>query len=39
MAPYFCRCSSSRVRALVMIRLMSRTEFISFFSIASFSGS
>src|SRR5208337_3149117 len=37
--PYFSPCSSSRVRALVMIREMSRTDVISFFSIASLSGS
>jgi len=36
---YFCVCSSSRVRALVMMRLMSRTDVMSFFSIASLSGS
>ena len=36
---YLSVCSSSRVRALVMMRLMSRTEVISFFSIASLSGS
>jgi hypothetical protein len=32
-------CSSSRVRALVMTRLISRTELMSFFSMASFNGS
>ena len=38
MALYLSVCSSSRVRALVMMRLMSRTEVISFLSMASLRG-
>ena len=36
---YFSDCSSSRILALVMTRLKSLTDVMSFFSMASFNGS